>query len=278
MTIPLYEFGGSGPPLILNVGNGFPPETYRRLVEPLTADYRVVCVLPRPLWPEPPPPESLDSWRIMADDLRTAVHQHGLQGAISMGHSMGGVATIYAQRAEPGLFRALALLDPTIMPPEFLFLVRALQAMGMVEQFPPVKVARRRRDHFESTEAAFEHWRGKSVFANWPPASLRAYAEGLTTPAPEGGVTLAWSKAWEAQYYATLETHTWQDVRDIAGTVPALFVQGEETDAYMTRSYEKMQRIWPGATHRQIAGHGHLFPISAAEQTAAIVQGWLGTL
>ena len=33
---PLTEFGGSGPLMVISLANGFPPQTYRPLLDPLT--------------------------------------------------------------------------------------------------------------------------------------------------------------------------------------------------------------------------------------------------
>jgi hypothetical protein len=77
MTYPLYDFGGKGPIMHLSVANGFPPETYRLLLEPFTDRYHVVCLLPRALWNPAPPPESLTSWRDMGRDLLMGMREHG---------------------------------------------------------------------------------------------------------------------------------------------------------------------------------------------------------
>ena len=275
MPYPLIEIGGSGPPIHLALANGFPPEAYRPLLEPFTARYRVLCLLPRPLWNPPPAPDGLSSWRDLATDLLHGLRAHNLEGVIAVGHSMGGVHSLLAVLAEPCRFRALILLDPTILPPLPLAAIRLLQALGMGSHFPLVRGALRRRAHFESVEEAFAYWRAKPLFRDWSDEVLRLYAEGLTCPAPDGSVTLRWSPQWEARIYQTILTDVWRDVPRLRGLLPTLIVRGEQTNTFVAASERRMRRLLPEATLITLEGHGHLFPMSAPQETRRIMEAWL---
>ncbi|NDJ33391.1 MAG: alpha/beta hydrolase [Chloroflexi bacterium] len=271
---PLYDFGGEGTPLVLSLANGFPPETYRHLLEPFTADYHVICVLPRALWPDAPSPDSLDSWRDMAADLRAAIHAHGLAGGVGAGHSMGGVATMLATISEPDLFRSIVLLDPTLLPPSYLIPMAVLNVFGMSHRAPVVERASRRRSSFDSEQEAFDYWRGKSLFADWSDETLWAYVHGITTP-NGSGVELRWSPQWEARYFAKVPTWIWREMPKLRNLLPMLFIQGDETNAFVEHSFRRIQRLVPEADYAQINGHGHLFPQSAPQQAADIMRAWL---
>jgi hypothetical protein len=54
----LRDFGGEGPLLHLAVANGFPPACYRPFMRALREVGHGVSLLPRPLWPERPGPET----------------------------------------------------------------------------------------------------------------------------------------------------------------------------------------------------------------------------
>lgn len=275
MSYPLVEFGGSGPLIHLALANGFPPEAYRPLLEPLTERYRVVCLPPRPLWNPPPAPDGLTSWRELAADLLDGLRAHNLEDVIAVGHSMGGVHSLLAVLAEPRRFRALILLDPTILPPLPLAAIRLLQALGMGSRFPLVRGALRRRAYFESVEEAFAYWRAKPLFHDWSDEVLRFYAEGLTRPAPNGGVMLRWSPQWEARAYQTILTDVWRDVPRLRGLLPTLIVRGERTDTFVAASKRRARRLLPEATFVTLEGHGHLFPMSAPQETRRIIEAWL---
>lgn len=273
---PLYTFGGSGAVLHLAVANGFPPQTYRPLLEPLTAHYRVVSLPPRALWPEiGPPPEQTGSWRELADDLLAGMRQHNLTDVIAVGHSFGAVASLLAALDEPARFRALILLDPTILPPAIMEAIGAAQRQGGELRLPLVDGALKRRSRFDSITEAFDYWRGKRLFADWSDAALRLYAESMTRPAPDGGVELAWSPAWEAYYYQSVYADTWNDLPRLDGLMPLLVIGGEITDTFVTESQKLAQELLPHAQHLAVRGYGHLFPHSAPDETRRIITDWL---
>lgn len=283
--LPIYEFGGHGPaihghsPIIhMAVANGFPPQTYEPLLDPLAGSHRAVTVLPRALWPSPPPPETLTSWRQMADDILLGLRQHDLRDVIAIGHSMGGVASMLAAIAEPARFRALILLDPTFLPPPTLRLVWFLRITGQGHRFPIAQGARKRRARFASVDEALSYWQKKPLFSDWPAGTLRLYAESMLKPSADGGVELAWPPLWEAQFYQTIFSDWRSEVRKLRGLMPVLAIQGALTDTFTDLSLRIMRRLVPDATYARIEGHRHLFPQSAPDQTRGIIEPWLKNL
>lgn len=278
MSYPLYDFGGSGPTLHIAIANGFPPAVYAPLLEPLTRRYRVVCLLPRALWPGEAPPATLRDWRMLADDLLAGMAQHGLADVIAVGHSFGGVASLLAALAEPARFRALCLLDPTILPPHAMQMMAAMQAGGTVSDFPLVQGALRRRRTFGSVDDVYAYFKTRALFADWPDATVRLYAEHGTRPARQGGVELVWPPEWEAYYFSTLYTETWAILPRLRGLLPLLIVRGENSDTLLPEAAEQVRRLLPDAAYAEIAGHGHLFPQSAPDDTRRVIEAWLETL
>lgn len=272
---PLYEFGGTGSVLHLAVANGFPPQTYAPLVQPLTEHYRVISLPPRALWTPPQPPERVRSWKDLAQDLRAGMAKHDLRGAIGLGHSFGAIVSMVAAADQPGLFRGLILLDPTIFMPRVLLTLRLMQLTGQQRRMPLVSVAERRRARFSSVEDAYTYWRGKRLFADWTDEALRRYAEAMTRPAADGdGVELAWPPAWEARYYQTILTTTWRYL-PMLRDLPMLMVRGGTTDTFLPDAAARLRRALPKADYAVIEGHGHLFPQTAPDATREVIQAWL---
>ena len=278
MTPPLYEYGGAGTVITMALANGFPPETYIPLFQPLTGQYRVVALPPRPLWSPPPPPESLKTWEDKATDLLAAMDAHNLNNVIGVGHSMGGVATMIAAVRQPERFRGIILLDPTIFPRRILWTLKAMRTIGLEGRFPLVQKALQRRASFPNREAAFDYWRGKRLFNDWDDATLWHYVDGLTVPDGAGGVTLRWSPEWEARHYATIYTNSWQVVPQLEGRVPVLLIRATESNTFFERAAAVFRRKVPSVTYAEIERHGHLFPQSAPDETRAIMQDWLARL
>lgn len=275
-TIPLHDFGGTGPVLHLALANGFPPGSYTPLLDPFTTDYRVVSLPPRALWPQIGPPPEADSWRTLADDLLTGMDQHDLRDVIAVGHSFGGVASMLAAIADPGRFRALILLDPTILPPDTMASIDQMRQQDQMIRLPLVYGALNRRAEFADAADAFAYWRDKPLFQDWSDDALWHYTRAMTRPADDGtGVTLTWPRTWEAHYYRTIYTKSWADLPRLAGLLPTLIVAGEQSDAFPPESAARARDLLPAATHVALPGYGHLFPHAAPDQTRDIIANWL---
>lgn len=275
----LYDFGGSGGVIHLAPANGFPPQTYLLMLRPFLGDHRVVCLPPRALWPGEQPPETRRRWDWLAEDLLDGLRDHDLRDVIAIGHSFGGVASLLAAIREPERFRALCLLDVTIFPPEWMAAMAQAQADGSIQDFPLAAGARRRRRQFESVEAAYYYFKTRPLFSTWPDETIRLYAESGTRQISGGeGVELAWSPEWEAYYFMTAYTDTWDAIPRLRGKLPILTIRGGNSDTLAPEAVERMQTLLPEMAYAEVPGHGHLFPQSAPEQTAALIGEWLARL
>ncbi len=276
-----FNAADNAPILHMAVANGFVPETYMPLLTHFTPYYRVVCLPPRALWqdaPEPPLPYTPDTpdWRQVADDLLAGMEMYDLCDVVAVGHSFGGVASALAVIQQPERFKALILLDPTFLPESIVDVIRAFKKAGMQDQNPLAQTALRRTAWFQSQQEAFERFRSRKLFEQWSDEALWLYVQHGTRPAPDNnGFVLRWSPAWEAFYFSTGYTETWHMLPKLNGLVPTLIIQGETTDTYVDESAERVRQIIPSATHWQLPGHGHLFPQSAPDQTAAKILAWL---
>jgi pimeloyl-ACP methyl ester carboxylesterase len=281
MPQSIYEFGGKpdAPIMQLALANGFSPQTYTPLLESFTEHYRVVSLPPRALWDGNHQPSETQAWRELADDLLAGMDAYNLNNVIAVGHSFGGIASALAAIKQPKRFRALILLDPTIMPTLFMNVVRLLRLIGAEDRIPLASGALRRRSRFASVDEAFHYFKGKRLFADWSERAVRLYAEGGLRSAADGdGFELAWSPQWEAQYYRKAHTGVWGDVRKLRGLLPILVIRGGTSDTFVKAAADKFCRLVPEADYAEIAGHGHLCPQSAPEATYQVIAEWLKKL
>ncbi len=276
MTHPLIELGGQGPLIHLAPANGFPPASYLPALAPLLPDHRVVSLPPRAMWLNAgAPPDVPGSWTTLRDDLLAGIDTHQLPALIAIGHSFGAVASLLAAVKERSRFRALALLDPTILPPGIMNEVRERRRRGEVSFPGMVEGARKRRDRFSGAAEAFSYWRGKPLFADWSDDAVARYAGSMLRPTGAGDFTLSWPGGWEAHYYESFYPDSWADVATLEPSLPVLVVRGSESDTLLPEAAALLREKLPWATHLTVSGYGHLFPHAAPEQTGRILRGWV---
>ncbi len=287
----------------LAVANGFPPHLYQPLFRELSLvpglNWSAFSCPPRPFWGPGFRPEEFKGWDDLGSDLNAAWKQRELPPVVAVGHSFGAVGSLIAAIQKPEQVKGLILLDATIFSPALLRKVRLLRlasAVGFRIRVPIVEGARRRKRLFESREAAFEYFRTKRLFSDWPEEVLRLYVEhGLTEEAvaagpadltqaealgavldtPKSGFTLSWSPEWEARGFATLDTRIWSRLPRLNKQIPVLFVRGEKSDVLPQEMEKLISKKVPQAEWRTVPGAGHLFPLSKPRETAAILSDWV---
>jgi pimeloyl-ACP methyl ester carboxylesterase len=152
-------------------------------------------------------------WRAAGIDIAEAVRALGLRDVIGIGHSSGGHAMALGAALEPGAFRALLLIDPTIFPAERYHQPKIDASFTL-----------RRKRHFRSAEEMIERFRRRSPFAAWKPAILRDYCQFGLLPA-DGQFVLACPPEAEASIYAESnapESDIYSEIATIAQPVTVM--------------------------------------------------------
>jgi pimeloyl-ACP methyl ester carboxylesterase len=283
MPQSLLELGGdsSKPLLTIAPANGFVPQTYLPMLRSFMQDYHILSVPPRALWGDEPAPEPSPSysWESIADDLLAAYQKFSLSELVAIGHSFGGIATALAALKQPSTFKAIILLDPTILSRPICEWMRQAIASGQAAHSPLAEGAKRRRNQFESVEDVYQRFKGKSIFADWDDEALRLYAEFGTVAHDDSSRRLSWPPEWEAFYFSNYYADIWREVPKLNElNIPMLFIGGGASDTYVPDVAQEVAQLLPKATHASIAGHGHLFPQAAPHETAAVISEWLQTI
>ncbi|MCK8503466.1 alpha/beta fold hydrolase [Myxococcus fulvus] len=273
-ALQLDDWGGTGPVLHLAHANGFPPGTYRQLIERLKPRFHVVTVRSRCLVPGSDP-LSMRDWNDMADDLIGALRAAKLEGIVGVGHSMGGVATLLASVKDPSLFRAVVTLDPVLFSGMRKLVLDVLTLLGQRSRVPPASLARRRRAHWPTRELAYTVYRKKPLFAAFDEACFQDYVTYGLTEAPEGGFRLTIPREWEARVFETTPKGLWESLRSIS--VPTLVVRGQRTRTLAASAFAKARRVIPGVRLEEAPG-GHLFPLEDPADCARRILVFLDSL
>lgn len=252
--------------------NGYPPASYRALLEPLSKNYEVISSLHRPLWLPTPEPSSLLSWDIFAEDLLQLLAELD-QPVISVGHSMGSAAILMAAVKRPDLFKSLVLIEPVLVPRRYLVALRFFSRLSK-NAIPLIKKTLARVDRFSSRQQAFDHYRPKHVFRDISDEVLWDYVQHGTNEVEPGVFQLSYSKAWEAHCY-TLVHNLWRLLPALK--VPTLAIRAQQSNTLSTSSWEKWQAISPQLEFLEVEQAGHLLPFEKPDQLAKIILSWLST-
>jgi pimeloyl-ACP methyl ester carboxylesterase len=267
--IPCTHFPGTGPKLHLAHANAYPPEAYRGLVSALTPAFDVWAVHHRPLWPGSRP-EAIDSWQPIAADMVRFFEEQGLTDLVAVGHSLGAVATLMAAVMRPELFRVLVLVEPVFFVPDFLAALKANRETLRPRDFPHIRAALRRRNHWSSREEAFTRWRAKAVFATLSDAALMDYVSAGTEPDAAGGFKLRYPREWEARIYSLPPTNVWELLPQVRR--PTLAIRGANSATLVPGAWALWQETQPEATFLEIPDADHLAPLSHSEVIAEAIR------
>lgn len=280
MIEPFRDFGGRGPLIHIAHANGYPPGAYRAFAAALAPLGRVIGQTTRMLQPGTDP-KNLASWHELAHDLVRLLEAEATAGGstIGIGHSLGGVLTLYAAVERPALFRAVVLIEPVFLVPELIALARA--AGSAFDPFALVATALRRRDRFGSRAEALAHWRPKPVFAGVGDDVLADYVDAALredpdAKSPDERFRLAYPRAWEARIHSTPPLDVWDLVPRLA--VPTLAIRGQTTDTITAAAWAHWQRLQPAARFVEVPDSGHLAPFERPEAVAATIAAFLADL
>jgi pimeloyl-ACP methyl ester carboxylesterase len=268
----VHNFGGQGPVLHLAHANGFPPGTYRQLAAALSDGYQVVGVPARPLWPGSDPADTPD-WHPLAADLVQVLDELGLAGIVGVGHSLGGVLTLWSGLTRPDLFRAAILIEPVILPPAWLWFLDLMRRLRQQAQQPLVQSALHRRRAWPNHQSCFAHFREKAFFARWSDEALWDYVKSGTSSGEDGSVLLRYPPEWEAHIFATAPTDAWRGVEQLR--IPVLLLRGAHSKTFRPSAQARLSRLLPQARTATIPDSGHLVPMERPRETARLIHGFL---
>jgi pimeloyl-ACP methyl ester carboxylesterase len=258
--VAAYDFGGTGPPLLLGHATGFHAHLWLPVVAHLRGDFHCYAWDARGHGASGTPASGDFDWRRSGDDAIAVARGFGLERPLGAGHSAGAAALLLAEADHPGSWRALWLYEPVV--PEWTF---------APQDNPLAAGARRRRDHFASREEARRHLGAKPPFATFAPEALDLYVEYGVVPADDGGVTLACRPEDEA---ATYEGGVTADARSRLGEVhvPAWVVTGSGRTDARPPGMAKAAALLPRGRLEVLDGLSHFAPFEEPATVAASVR------
>lgn len=254
--------------LVFSHANSFPAGCYRQLFDAWRAAGWRVEALDR-FGHDPEFPVTPD-WRRLRDQLLHFIeHEVKPDGPVALvGHSLGGMLSLMAACRRPDLVSGLVMLDSPVIAGLRAAGVAVAKTTGLMNRYPPSRIARERRQLWPDRAAVRAHFAAKKAFARWDPRVLDDY---VTAGFEEAGgeVRLRFHREVEAQIYRTLPHHLPQLLRRRPPRCPVSFIGGTESVELRQAGAAASMKL-AGERWRWMAG-SHLFPFEKPDATAALV-------
>jgi pimeloyl-ACP methyl ester carboxylesterase len=263
---------GSGPELILVHGLGANRAFwYPRLASALAEHFSITIYDLRGHGYSDTPASGY-STTAMARDLLALMDERGIASAALVGHSYGGAIALEAAAAQPARFTHLCLMDTRVqrLQPEL-----RLRDIDALTPFERAVAAHDSGDWQDDPEIGFRFLE----------AAARCVVDGVDlgvrdafTPFGEGRGARRAARAW---LRLLEETRAREEFTQPGAAVevlqrltqPLLLLYAEHSRAL--RSGEQLRALLPQTQWRRVAGAGHFFPISHADETLARLNEFL---
>ena len=190
-----YYFDWGNPtarPVLLLHAVGLCASTWNFAARFLSEDFHVMCFDQRGHGDTEASNQNL-TFHQAGEDLAEVIRQLGLEGVDTVGHSLGGMATMIADSLQPGIIGRSVLIESRVGPPPALAPSQELQERA--------RRARMKRSIWESREAMYEAYRNRPVFKNWNQEVFADFIEGGTRLLPDGRAELKCKPEVEATFY-----------------------------------------------------------------------------
>jgi pimeloyl-ACP methyl ester carboxylesterase len=195
--ISYFEWGDADAPTILLVhATGFHARLWDKVVAALPEGFRVIAIElrghGRSEYEKP-----LESWRIIAQDIRELIQALSLRDLIGVGHSMGAHCMAQTAFDLPEAFKRIVLIDPVLSRPDIYEQNRYADLAGPEEH--PIA---NRRNQWASWQEMFETYKDRHPYSLWQPDVLEDYCRYGLLPRDDGdGFKLACAPLVEASVY-----------------------------------------------------------------------------
>ena len=203
-------------------------------------------------------PATFRGWETGYRDL-TAMLDQAAEPMWLAGHSIGATTSLAAAMRRPDKVKGLILVEPVILDPREGWMLRLARLLGLAHRFKLAAGASRRRARFASRQLAYENYRAKSAFRNWPDTWLAAYTSYGLIDCDGGEVELACTPAWEALTFIHTEHNAWRWLRELH--CPIHVIAGERGSTFPVAMHDRLQKRFGQSQIQLIEKTSHFLPM-----------------
>ncbi len=234
--ISYFEWGDPAAPIILLAhATGFHARIWDKTIAALPEGFRIIAIElrghGRSEYEKP-----LESWRMIAGDIRELIQRLDLTDIVGVGHSMGGHCMTQTAFDLPDVFKRLVLVDPVLSRPDIYAQNRYAELNGP-EEHPIVS----RRNRWTSWQEMFDAFKDRHPYSLWRPNVLKDYCRYGVRPRSDGeGFELACPPIVEASvYFNQRHTNIYSLIEQIETPVTVLRAERRTEEEWKVTNFTK---------------------------------------
>lgn len=266
IELAVCDWAGQGPPVLFCHATGFHARIWDQVIAQLReSGYENRCVTfdarghGRSSKPAPP-----YHWRAFGEDIAALTEALGIEGAVGVGHSLGGHSVTLAAGLRPEAFAALVLLDPVIHA-----------RSAYTGPWEDAAFARKRRNQWTSADEMLERFENRPPFASWDRRVLRDYCD-CALERNSGAYMLACPPEIEASIYQNnpaVESDIYAEIETIEIPVSVIRAGLKDPAHFMTESLTAPDLAASFAEGRDtlLSEQSHFIPMEAPALTAKLI-------
>ncbi|MFI5048155.1 MAG: alpha/beta fold hydrolase [Acidimicrobiia bacterium] len=266
LVIAALDWGGDGPPLLLQHPNGFCAGVFDPLARRLRGEYRPIGVDVRGHGASDAPGDlSACTFVHAARDVLAVLDALGLDQVVALGQSLGGAAVVILDSLRPGVVHKALLCEAIAFE---------VLPTGRTGANPMAAAARRRRAVWPDRATVVESYGSRPPLDLLEPEALAAYVRWGFRDLADGTVTLACAPEVEARFFeAATEpdgaAFAFAHLAALQERVPVTVVSSASTNLPQQMFVEQALRT--GGEHRRVEG-SHFFVQEDTARAAALVR------
>ena len=257
--------------------NGFPPDSYKSILNFFEDDYHINKFLLRPLWKEKTDYKKIKSWSVFCNDFENYLNIENITKCIGIGHSIGGNIVLHTAIKEPDYFSKIILLDPTLFPPKIIFIWKFLNLFNLQEKILDLsKSAKNKKMKYKNYEEIFNNYRSKKIFKLIKDKDLKRYINSITRVNSDNSIDINYSNNWERTIYnkgLIKDNYIWKNIENLK--LPCLIIAAENSTAFPYSSIKKIKKKNQSIQIEILKGVTHLFPFEKPEKVNDIINDFI---
>lgn len=249
-----YDYGGSGPDVVLGHATGFCAAVWEPVIELLLPHFRCVAYDMRGHGASSSPSDRAVGfrWTNYADDLSAVLMAAEIYEPLGVGHSCGGATQVLLEEQLPGKFRGMFLYEPVIFAQD--------PPLGPQPERDLAVRTLKRRSSFPSIDDARTNFSTRGPFSTLDARSLEGYLRDGFIRRPDGSVELACDPRDESAVYVWAGAHTgFTSLQDVE--CPVEIGLGTDSTSFAVEDMEPVVDRMPHATLTEWTGLGHFGPL-----------------